>query len=318
MANGDSTPSIIASPATLTTASNRFAHSAFQRQLIYERETTVSEAMEDLAQLAAFDRAMEREEATWKSRAGYCTIAVITSVVATIASFAGGIVLLGVAVGMFGIGALIAVTVCGIKWARFSRVNLDNRRVAFPRQVLNYLAHDMSPDALVRLKLDFRAYRDNAFLKGQQSGGMFSGVRQYQYAVPWFTIAGQFLDGHRFELEVTTTAKRKEKSKRKYTKVNETFRERLRLFLRVKSSKYPKLSALPRLVQEKRFATPFAPTDLAVRGDTVILGGVSAPVARRFGRGQAHIHSIPENGLCTADQALQSFLALYAGLEMCR
>ena len=302
----------------MTTAPSSYSLDAFRRQLVYDRETSVAQAISDLAHLADFDREMEREEATWKSRTGYTVLALVASIVGMIASFATGIVPLGILAGVVAFGLFIGAIVCGAKWSGFSRVNLDNRRIAFPRHVLNYLAHDLAPDSMLRLRVDFRAYRDNAFLKGQSSGGMFSGVRQYQYAVPWFTISGQFLDGHRFELEVTTTAKRKEKSKRKYTKVSETFRERLRLYLRVKSAKFPRLNSLPALAQQKQLATPFAPTDLEVRGDTIILGGVSAPVARRFGRGQAHIHAVPENGLCTADQALRSFLAIYAGLDLCR
>lgn len=295
-----------------------FSLDAFQRLLVYERQAPAAAVLADLDQLQSFDKAMEREESRWKSRTVYTIVGLVLCIVGMIASFATEVIPLGLLLGAAVLGALVGAIYCGAKWSRFGKFNLEDRRFLLPRKVLSYLTHDMAPDQPLVVRLDFRPYRDAAFLKGQSAAGMFTSQRSYQYVVPWLVLRGQLLDGQRFELELTTIAKRKEKRKRKYTKVRESFHERLQLALRVKPARFPQLAQLAQRVQAAQVPMPFAPTGLRAEDGVVTLVGATPVYLRGFGRGQTADTRIPDVGVCTADHALQAFLATYSGLELCR
>lgn len=291
---------------------------AFQKTLRYEREAAVRDVLEDLAQLSAFDRQMEGEEAKWKKRTGAVGCSSVLALVGTIASIATGIVPLAYLLGPIFLAAVVSSVVFGVKWSHFARLNLENRRIQVPQTVLQYLCHDMAPTQVVRLTLDFRNYRDPAFLKNSSKSGLFGAQRAYQYAVPWLNLRGQLLDGHRFDLSLTSLAKRKEKQKRKYTKVREAIRERLDLTVRVKTAKFPALAEISARATANGVPTPFQPTSIQVVNDCVELVGVTSPHFRTAGRGTSIEKNLPAGGGCTSDHALKSFLTVYAALDLCR
>lgn len=305
-------------PAPAAPPDTPFSLAHFQRTLIYDRAAPPAALLADLQELAKFDVTMEGEEARWKGRTGWTVAALVLCLIGTIASFAMAIVSLGAVLAIGLPCLLIGAIFCGARWHHFSKYNLDNRRVILPSRVLSFLALDAHKEHPLSLRIDFRPYRDAAFLKQQHSQGMFSSQRAYQYVVPWLEMSGQLLDGQRFALELTTVAKRKEKSKRKYTKVREVFRERLRLALRVKRAKYEELPQLDARLRAAGVPFPLRASGFRVVEDTVELQAVSDGHFRSFGRGQTPVTTMPTDGICTADHALQAFLTTYAGLALCR
>ena len=295
-----------------------FSLDEFQKTLRYEREAPVQEVLKDLQQLQVFDQSMEVEESKWKKRTGWLAAVAVLSVLGTIASFATLLVPLALlTIPAFFLG-LFGGIYSGAKWSRFSGLNLENRRLRLPGKLLQYLSHDMSPTQIVRLSIDFRHYRNPAFVKSQTSTGMFSSQKAFQYVIPWLTVRGQLLDGQRFEFSLTTVAKRKEKQKRKYTKVRETFCERLDLSLRVKVARFPKLDSIAGLAYEGKVRTPFQPMKIHAENGVVHLAGTTPGFFRGAGRGTSIENSVPDAGVCTADHALQSFLAAYSAIDLCR
>ena len=62
-----------------------------------------------------------------------------------------------------------------------------------------------------------------------RDGGMFSVVKSAKYEQDWLQFKGELVDGTIFRLRITSDIKRKSKTKRKSTKITETFREKYTL-----------------------------------------------------------------------------------------
>lgn len=117
--------------------------------------------------------------------------------------------------------ALIAgAVVFGVKRSREKTFDLDDHKLQTALRVLKVLRTDIPAQEVVTLKLDFRDYR----VGGRQvskEGGWFSSIRVYDYEHAWFDLDARLADGNVVSIAVRQEITRKEKSKRKYTKVRE-------------------------------------------------------------------------------------------------
>lgn len=140
----------------------------------------------------------------------------LRAVVATLASLAGA-------------GGIVA----SLKARRENRFDIDDSKLALLRRFLEVAKVDVPKASPVTIEVDFRGYKDGGTVVGKE-GRLFSSTKTTRYRHDWLTLAGSFADGNRFRLQVTDRVTRKEKSKRKYTKVRESRRSRVRLLLSVK------------------------------------------------------------------------------------
>ena len=302
----------------MSTATPAFSLDEFQRTLIYQREATPAEVQSDMQQLLSLDKAMEVEEAKWRKRttALGCTTALM--LFGTIAGSVVGGPVLGVLAGLIFIGLLVSAIVSGSNLSKYSRLNLENRRYASVAAILKYVGRDMAPDAPVSVRIDFNSYLDARFVSSSSPAGLFGSVSSKSFKVPWLALSGKLIDGSRFDLSALILGKRKEKRKRKYTKVREGFRERVALSLAVKAAKYPTLAELPARLQATNPPTPFQPMGIRVDGNVIQLIGTTNPHNRLFGRGQTVVKTAPSESFSKLDDFLQLFLLAYHGLELCR
>jgi hypothetical protein len=134
--------------------------------------------------------------------------------------------------------AFFAATICVGFYKYVGRLNVPDRRYQIPLKILKYLKADIPPNTPINIEVGFEHYHSKQFQTGK-SGGMMSTIKEFQYAVPWLHISSQLYDGTKFRLEVIQSVKRKQKSKRKSTKITETFRDKYNLNLAVKPTRYP-------------------------------------------------------------------------------
>jgi len=226
--------------------------------------------------------------------------------------------LLGIPAALLFVGLLVSAIVCGSHYSKYSRMNLENRRYASVTAILKYLSRDMAPDATVDVRIDFNSYLDPRFISANSPAGIFGSVSSKSFKLPWLTLAGKLLDGSRFQLSAMILGKRKEKRKRKYTKVREGFRERVALSLAVKAAKFPKLAELPARLQAQNPPTPYQPMGIRVEDNVIQLIGTTHLHQRSFGRNQTVTKTSPTESFSKLDNFLQLFLLAYHGLDLCR
>jgi hypothetical protein len=166
------------------------------------------------------DDTAEKRKATVKKGAG---VGCLGSVVLFIAAMLTGAawpdaapVLLVVAIVL----AVLTVVVGGTTYAWYAGLDLDDRKVQTLTRFLGVLRADVPSAAPLRLEVDLRDYRKGVRVK-KESGGWFSGLMTYGYEHTWLTLDTSLADGTRVRVAVTDHVKRKEKRKRKYTKVRE-------------------------------------------------------------------------------------------------
>jgi hypothetical protein len=109
--------------------------------------------------------------------------------------------------------------------------DLDDRKLAAATRLLKVLKADIPASHAVQLHVDFRDHRKGGRLLGK-TGSRF-GAKSYKYTHRWLELRTRLADGNAVALSVTDRVARKEKPKRKYTKVREKHSELLVLALRL-------------------------------------------------------------------------------------
>jgi hypothetical protein len=115
---------------------------------------------------------------------------------------------------------LVGAVVFGVKRAKEKAFDLDDHKLETALRVLRILRTDIPAQEVVTLKLDFRDYRAGGRLVTKE-GGWFSSLKVYDYEHAWFDLDLRLADGNVVSIAVRQEITRKEKSKRKYTKVRE-------------------------------------------------------------------------------------------------
>ncbi|MBI5596219.1 MAG: hypothetical protein HY928_09050 [Elusimicrobia bacterium] len=191
--------------------------------------------------------------------------------------------------------------------------DLDDAKLAALKRFLEVAGTDMPKDAPLSVDVDFRGYKDGGTVVGKE-GGLFSSIKTYRYRHDWLSLSGSFADGNRFRLQVTDRVTRKEKSKRKYTKVRESRHSRVRLVLSVKDRWGGAAGAAAAAAAGK--VGPHRPARVSARGRILVAdwnAGLSKTMTGRYGSTTGNA-----DGRVTADDLLGSLVWTYAALQRTR
>lgn len=213
-------------------ANPAFNDEALRVSLVYKKSAPLSAVQADLVAIKSLDLKSQSNKWLWG------TLGVLSFLSIPVSLF----VAFGVGVGVSpSLGVLVPIS-AGLVFLFFcyqfyqsQRTDVENRRYELPTQLLHYLSADMAADEPIEIEIDFNTYHQPKHRTAQESS-WFSSESSSSYEQPWLRMRGKFLDGNRFRLESTLQVKRKEKRKRKYTKVREEFGEELQLTLQIRRS----------------------------------------------------------------------------------
>jgi hypothetical protein len=193
--------------------------------------------------------------------------------------------------------------------SRTGQYDLDDVKLHSLLRLLKVLRADVPAAARVSLTVDFRDYK-----AGGQSRAKGQGPPAYRQT--WLTVKAPLADGSLLLLELSDQVRRKEKSKRKYTKVSELWAGRVDVLLRLGRGHGAAEAAAGRLVQLK------APEPLACR--RAVGKGRSLQVHLRLkptrvvtGRGGPSVSGVPD-GRAVGERALDALHFCYRGLRSAR
>lgn len=286
----------------------------FNKTLVYERRGTPAAVQNELVIIAEFDKEAERQSKKWGTRVGFSVLAAIVGAIVMFMGFsngnsAGGV--LGVITLLTGVGLGIY---CGVHWSRWSHRNIEDRRYVILQQLIHHLSCDMASDAQVDVALNGNDYHKPAYL-APADGTTSIASGESAYRLPWLSLSGQFVDGHRFCVTATQLVKRKERRKRKYVKVKEAIRERIDLEVRCKPQKYARWNDLPIVLKNQKLALPLDAWDLRITGERVTLTGLMPRAVKVTGRGSS---GSLDPGLLDSGAVLGLFALLYRALSEVR
>jgi hypothetical protein len=185
----------------------------------------------------------------------------------------------------------------------------EDRKLHLPTHLLHVLRQDMADDAPVALSLDLRPYKQPDCLQDQAKE---DGVRRYKYQQQWLRLSAKLRDKSQLELEITDRVSRKEKPKRKYTKVKEGIREALSLTVKAPAgTEAPEPSALEQSLRLPPGEWGLRVTGVKASNRTVRLQAQSDLVQKVHAR-----YGVQGNGneLVEAEGVLMLILATYQGL----
>jgi hypothetical protein len=177
--------------------------------------------------MATLERIRTEDKRAERTVGASCGLAFVFFLIAGIGFMASSPVVLMAAVVLF-VVALIASN-------RAQQHDLEDRKYEVPLHFLRVVAADTSPGTPLRLDVDFQRYNTPANLKR-------SGI----YLHSWLALRGRLADGTRFAFEVTACVKRKEKSKRRGTRVSERIRETVVMTLAFSPDRYPSAAVIER------------------------------------------------------------------------
>ena len=215
-----------------------------------------------------------------------------------------------------GVGLLVAGVVLFIVRVRYLAFDLDDRKLATVVQFLRIIQADTRPRDLLRVRIDFRGYEKG----GQQtanekiSQGFFSqDIRVKKFFQAWLKVSGLLADGTRYEVEVADHINRKEKPKRKYTKVKEKTASVITIRLKLRQERYGDpgaVSAALAQLQPPPGLTVKSVVHRAQNLSIVLVGDTTVTVKARYGT------ETPAQGLeVTGNEVLQAMLWAYDGIS---
>jgi hypothetical protein len=178
-----------------------------------------------------------------------------------------------------------------VYWYVSSRQDLDDRKVLSAQRLVNVLRADVPAGQKIFVHVDFRNYQQ--------------GVKRYQHG--WLELRTALADGNGVALTIRDTIRRKEKPKRKYTKVTERIVSGVTVSLRL-SRRYGDPAALVARLESLPLEAPFRLRQIAARGRSV-RASFTTPVATSV-RGQRHGFE----ALASGDTLLQALRWLYGGI----
>ncbi|HEY6547244.1 MAG TPA: hypothetical protein VI589_05030 [Vicinamibacteria bacterium] len=186
--------------------------------------------------------------------------------------------------------------------------DLDDRKLASARRAISILRADVPSTWPLGLEVDFRTY-DQGGTVVEKTGGR-TGPRAAKYAHDWLVLRANLADGSSVVATLTDKVSRKEKPKRKRTKVAETFVTRASVTLRLGKHRGSAEAVAAHL---RGTSPPGGCTVLSLEGSARVLSAVvAAPIARRVVN-----RSTTESGmdrLASGDTLLQTLSWLYGGV----
>lgn len=266
-----------------------------------------------ISQLAALE-AQDAEGDARRARVGGMSCLLFVGVVVCI--FVGvNLPGLGGVLLFVGLAVLVAAIVTTARYFKLQAADLDGDRLRLAREFVSMLAEDLSEKAPVSVTLRHGDAAQFAPATNQRTVG---GTRYADYQDVWLTLRGRLQDGAMLRMSVTRVVKRKSKSKRKYTKINDRIHEQIKLALRLPTERYPHLDRLQSVLPADRLGgqARMQLTGFRVNGPSVQAVVATFPWASntlRSGKSEAH----PENKL-TSDKLVSLMAFLYAGVNRCR
>lgn len=204
--------------------------------------------------------------------------------------------------------ALALTVVAFVKARGHGQHDLDDRKLASARRAVSVLRADVPSTWPLGLEVDFRTY-DQGGTVLEKTGGRF-GARSAKYAHEWLVLRANLADGSSVVATLADKVSRKEKPKRKRTKVRETFVTRTSVTLRLGKGRGSAEAVATRL---RGTSPPGGSSVLSLEGRGRVLSAVvAAPIARRVVN-----RSTTETGmdrLATGDTLLQTLSWLYGGV----
>ena len=245
--------------------------------------------------------------AEWTSKAT-AGLSVACFFLAIVAAFKWGV--FGFPLVVLVVAALVAACVGLAKVsASTGQYDLDDVKLHSLLRLLKVLRADVPAAARVSLTVDFRDYK-----AGGQSRAKGQGPPVHRQT--WLTVKAPLADGSLLLLELSDQVRRKEKSKRKYTKISELWAGRVDVLLRLGRGHGAAEAVAGRLGQLK------APEPLACR--RAVGKGRSLQVQLRLtptrvvtGRGGPSVSGVPE-GRAVGERALDARHFCYRGLHAAR
>jgi len=206
---------------------------------------------------------------------------------------------------------LVALLLAVLRWDT-RRSDLDDRRLIAALRVIRMLQADTPVGSEAELHLDFRDYQKGGQKTGQQ-GRWYNAVRSKQYRHEWFRLTGALADGTRYRLAATDAVSRKEKRKRKYTKVRERYRGLIQLQLRLRPETCSDLSALATTLRGPPAPPKLHVRSTAARGRRLVATLAGTGTMTRV-RGRYRPTQQGREYLVNGDMLLQTMLWAYDGI----
>jgi len=202
--------------------------------LIVKTKNTYPNLMKELIRLKAWDEEIERKRKTWGWMVALSVICAILAIIG-VAKLSSDSVNQAVYIfpSLFAISFVVSLVI----YLRQVSKDLDNRKLETAMSVVARIGEDIPPESQCAITIDFKEYRKGGSLVSK-SGSWLTG-HEFLYVHPWLNFSGKLYDGNKFDVLVETYVKRKEKRKRKYTKVKEAFSEKATLTVRLNPEIYP-------------------------------------------------------------------------------
>lgn len=191
--------------------------------ILVDEASTPDLLLERCAEMHQADKVAERR----KKRLGI--LGIVLAVVTFFTFFAAGPaespVLFGVAAGL-----LVLTIVSFVLRSVFGRADVDDRKLDVPRHLLETLRSEILDKRLVKLWMDFGSY-ENA-KKLEDTTKWYNKTGTLRFVRPWLRMTFTLLDGTEVALHARTSCKRKQKQKRKYTKMKDTVIDEVSVFVK--------------------------------------------------------------------------------------
>jgi hypothetical protein len=206
---------------------------------------------------------------------------------------------------------LAALVLAVLRWDT-RRSDLDDRKLLAAFRVIRMLQADTPVASEAELHLDFRDYGKGGQKTGQR-GRWYNSVRSRQYRHEWFRLTGALADGTRYRLAATDAVSRKEKRKRKYTKIRERYSGLIHLQLRLRPETRADLSALAATLRGLPAPPKLRVRSTAARGRRLVATLAGTGTMTRV-RGRYRPTQQGREYLVNGDMLLQTMLWAYDGI----
>lgn len=193
--------------------------------------------------------------------------------------------------------------------------DLENRRIEAALELFRVIGQDIQAKTPCSLDLDFQGYKKHGKLLNKKSQGLFGSLRQFEYADSWMAARGKLHDGNSFSLEIEQSIKLKQKSKRKYTKVNEAISEKVKLAIRIDPRTYANFMTI-----KETLAAGVTVGDLLIQRvdmvDSTLRICAISPLYRKISGRSTTVTG--EGSLITGQKLIGLFMHVYGRLQRCR
>jgi len=277
--------------------------------------SSVPEILAYVQSLKAQDKFAEAQAKAMGKKAGWWWAGFGLSIVLLIIlgnTGAGAFIILPILTGVLSLVVGIIFSSQSSKWGK---QNIEDRRLDLVTQLFSVLGRDIPRRAKCAVNVSFDDYRTHGTQVSLDKSGFLGNLKRYKYDDTWFTARGLLYDNNRFKITITQTVHRKEKSKRKYTKVNERIQEEVTLLLKVSPESYPHIEKLAPALQSTQF-DGLQITRMLAQGDLLRITCATPPAVRVVGRYGTNTDGW--DNLATGDTVLKLFLAVYGKLQECR